>query len=153
MAWKRKVVGVLVLGFALGSAHPAAAERFEQTCTYFEAIAFNDKARAGYETFRMGLARDCRAALTMLQTSEPGREPEQARAYLAQLQVYRTTLLSMTMERFEQQRAGQEQARRAFGGRVMVRPVSQTGAFLIARSMGLVAAQKKWAVWTEARAK
>lgn len=139
-------------------ASPAAASPpYVQTCKYFEGVAFNDQVVSNRETFRMVLATDCRAALNTLLAAQSLQDARLAIDYLDQLHLYRATLLRMAMERFSQQRGRIIAGRKVAGwrpksGELVVRPVSRTGAFLIAKSMGLVAKQREWTVWREAQA-
>ncbi|MEO0911816.1 MAG: hypothetical protein AAFY59_02335 [Pseudomonadota bacterium] len=130
----------------------AAAAQYAQTCKYFEAVAFNDSAVSARETFRMVLAADCRAALRTLGTARTAEDAVLAADYLDQLQLYRDTLLDMAMERFQLRRRPGVPGPRTTAGEPVVRPVSRAGAFLIAKSMGLVAKQREWTVWREAQA-
>ncbi|QHQ34070.1 hypothetical protein [Algicella marina] len=144
----RNALIAMVLGM-LGLAAPAKAGSFEETCRYFDGVAFNDVAHHRVGTFRVVLAADCRAALAVMAVAPAGAHTEFAQDYLRQLQTYRATMLSIMMERFETQRS--RRVLQAHTDAPMVKPVSRAGAFLIAKSMGLVAKQREWTVWNEAR--
>ena len=130
----------------------AQAGDFDQTCTYFRNISFNDEHTRPDETFRLKLSRDCSRALSHYSRSQSGNAGfERAEEYLVQLHRYRRTLLDIASDRYVAARAGQDR-QRALTGHSVSRQVSRTGAYLIARSMGLIGAQRQWHEWLEANA-
>lgn len=144
---------VLIASVLLGLVGPsiASARDFERTCAYFSNVAFNDLHTRHEETFRVTLAKDCEAALDLYHVSRRGSDGRmRAEAYLVQLHHYRRTLIDMANARYD--------ARRPVGGvsldgsgRLVVRQVTRTGAYLIARSMGLIGTHREWRAWMEAR--
>ncbi|MHA3914628.1 hypothetical protein [Halovulum sp. GXIMD14793] len=142
---------VLLVSLVVGFAGPAAARDFQKTCDYFTNVAFNDLHTLKEETFRVALAKDCAAALDLYHTSRTGSDGwTRAETYLVTLQSYRQALMDMASARFEIARPTGGRTDGLYG-RLMVRQVSRTGAYLIARSMGLVGVQRDWRNWMAAQ--
>lgn len=135
----------------LGLSAPVAASDFEQTCRYFSNVAYNDLHTGRHESFRAGLARDCVAALTVYERSHgKGHSHDRSESYLVRLHQYRWAMLDIATARFDA--AGHRRSgARDLSGHHVVRQVSRTGAYLIARSMGLVGVQREWRAWMNAR--
>lgn len=130
----------------LGTA--AGAADYRATCNYFTGIAFNDRHTQDRATFREQLADDCAAALSQRDRAAPGTVRwVLADVYLARLEAYRWTMIGMASDRFRAART-----RPATEANGIARPVSRTGAYLIAREMGLVANQTRWRAWHQAMA-
>lgn len=132
---------------ALGAGVPAqAAPRdYQQTCLFFSNGAFKDRHRFGETTFRMKLAQDCVDAMVYLQTGSD-MEKDRAADYLDQLEDYRAVLVSMIVARAKTR--GRSDA--IWGPRTWqpaVYPVSRSGAYLIAREMGIIERQQDWNSW------
>ncbi len=138
---------LLILGLLLVPAS-AVAEDFRATCKFFTSVSFNDRHTADHVTFRMHLADDCVEALRIHDNAKQGSVAyEQSRDYLIALQTYRQTLVNMAADRFDARpisRPGFAQSR------PMTRPISQSGAFLIAKVMGLLDSGETWRAWREA---
>lgn len=136
---------LIALMLATGAmAAPVQAEEFDRTCKYFENIAYNDRFTQVGVTFRVKLADDCNDALVVWQDARPGSVQHVLSAnYLQKLEDYRWTMIDMAGERFRASRTGDA---------VALRPVTRTGAFLIARTMGITATQTRWREWRQAMA-
>lgn len=125
-------------------AGPAVATDFGRTCSYFENVAYNDRFTSDHQTFRMRLADDCADALAVWTGARPGSvRHAMSGNYLQRLEDYRWVMIGMARDRFRASRAGAS---------VELRPVSRTGAFLIARTMGVTETQVRWRDWRQAMA-
>ena len=127
----------------------AWADGYQSTCLYFTNQAFQDRHRGTAATFRMQLAQDCVDA-RLYARSENIEVKRRAEAYLDLLEAYRRTIAALMVERMR------NPAARASSGstRRYVRPaiaaVSWTGAYLIARDMGLIETHQNWTDWRRA---
>lgn len=127
-----------------GLAGPANATDFARTCSYFENVAYNDRFTRDHQTFRMRLADDCADALAVRTSARPGSvRHAMADNYLQRLEDYRWVMIGLAGDRFRASRAG---------AAVELRPISRTGAFLIARTMGVTETQVRWRDWRQAMA-
>jgi len=125
-------------------AGPADATDFARTCSYFENVAYNDRFTRDHQTFRMRLADDCADALAVRSNARPGSvRHAMSDNYLQRLENYRWVMIGMARDRFRASRTG---------AAVELRPVSRTGAFLIARTMGITETQVRWRDWRQAMA-
>lgn len=140
---------VLLSLWPLNSA--AWADSYQSTCQYFTNQAFQDRHQGTAATFRMQLAQDCVDA-RLYARSENIEVKRRAEAYLDLLEEYRRTIAALMIERMR------NPAARASSGstRRYVRPayaaVSWTGAYLIARDMGLIETHRNWTDWRRAHA-
>lgn len=151
--WRRRA-GLISIGLWIGlAASPALAGDYAKTCRYFDAIAFNDNALGKTGSFRAVLASDCHAARRAIREAAGTEGALLADRYLKTLTAYRAALLGIAQERFGKTPviAGPNTPRGTH--RYIARPVSRTGAYLIAKSMGLVAHQRAWATWQIASAR
>ncbi len=148
----RRLLSSISLALILGLSAPAYAESFEKTCTFFKNTAFRDSHTQGKITFRMTLAHHCHDALEIYFSSSPGTPQfERAEAYLIRLQHYNTTLRDMVVARFQRTVGADDDPVFDMMGRVVARPISEAGAYLIAQRMGLIAIQRDWDEWRSAR--
>ncbi|MHA3976604.1 hypothetical protein ACW9UR_02870 [Halovulum sp. GXIMD14794] len=142
MRHKAALTALVLATSALTTA--AQAGEFGKTCTYFENIAYNDRFTQDHVTFRMKLADDCQDALSIWEGARPGSvQHAMSGNYLQRLEDYRWTMIEMARERFRASRVGDSHA---------MGPVTRTGAFLIARTMGITATQTRWRDWRQAMA-
>lgn len=125
------------------------ADLYDETCTYFSNAAFRDRRIQGATTFRMQLAQDCVDAMLYARAADPS---VRARAidYLQDLEAYRGLLIAMIMRRARDR--GQGEAWEQLSWRPAVSPVSEAGAYLIARDLGLVDTHRDWTDWRRAAA-
>lgn len=124
------------------------AQDYSATCRYFSNVAFKDSRVAPDETFRMQLSQDCAEALGRLGARDTARRA-QAALYLDLLQAYRATLTDLLLSRLGSHERTEEGHRVNRYVRPVVTPVSRSGAYLIARRMGVVAAHRDWAARRE----
>ena len=122
-----------------------AQSDYTRTCKYFVGISYNDRHTKAAPTFRVRLADDCGQALAQRAAARPGTvEYVLADHYLTRLEDYRQVLIDMARARFRVARS------ETTGNRF--RPVSETGAYLIARTMGLFENQDRWRARQQAMA-
>ncbi|MEM9812006.1 MAG: hypothetical protein AAF913_05000 [Pseudomonadota bacterium] len=132
----------------LATLAPAQADDGAGLCRYYSNMAFNDRMRAGETTFRMDLARDCGEALRHAQSADP-QVRARAQQYLAALAAYRGAMVTLLVTRAEERSRDPGINRHV---KPVVRPVSRTGAYLIARHIGLVRQRQDWVAWRRSAA-
>lgn len=143
--WK---FGVLTAGVVavLTITSMAWADGFQATCRYFSNQAFQDRHTATDTTFPMQLAQDCVDARIYARSNNP-QVKIRAEAYLEQLDAYRTVVSGLLLE------AERPRDPRILSDRLhpsaspSLAPVSSTGAYLIARHMGLIRTHRDWTMF------
>ena len=139
------VAGQLVAP-GLARAEPDAAARgtFAKACMHYVNRAYF-KPRGSQPEFVVTIADSCRAAQRSLDRGDPG-ERAAAAAFLEAVVRLRDTVIDMNMTRvFGDSYTPFTRIRYATGARSEpVRHVSMFGEYLIAHSMGLIAAYKAW---------
>ncbi|MDJ1009182.1 MAG: hypothetical protein QNJ13_15310 [Paracoccaceae bacterium] len=144
-----KWVAALVFGALLTVSPAVSAESYSDTCQYFTAQAFKDRRAHRGTTLPMNLAQDCVDAQIYARSDDAGVRAR-AEAYLAQLETYREVMVAMLVARARARTPGEPSLRRHV--RPAVRPVSEAGAYLIARQMGLVDTHESWTAWRQSLA-
>ncbi len=148
---RQAVTGILIGGlFALGGDWPGAVVGAEERAGYAAACnTYDNRARFRPRTppveFVVMMAEGCRAALLSLETGSP-LERRRAAAYLARLEAFRDVVVQIALDRTYG--AGADPFSRPKEAGARIRPlgaVSETGEFLIAHRMGLLAAFRSWA--------
>ena len=145
------LAGVLatVLGHApIAHASPSHRE-YADTCRFYSNLAFQDRRLGRETTFRMQLAQDCVDAIVYAQSRDADVRAR-ALSYLVDLERFRATQISLMAARAEA--LGQGEAWEEFAWRPAVHPVSRTGAYLIAREMGLIETHVDWTAWRRSAA-
>ncbi|MEM9430229.1 MAG: hypothetical protein AAGA32_12115 [Pseudomonadota bacterium] len=137
------------LGFCiLAALTPARADDEASLCRYYSNMAFNDRMTAGVTTFRMDLAQDCGEALLHAQSAD-AQVRRRAQQYLDALAAYRGAMVTLLVTRAEERSRDPGINRHV---KPVVRPVSRTGAYLIARHIGLVRQRQNWVAWRRSAA-
>lgn len=139
---------VLLAGALAASSIQASAETrdWQDTCRFFSNAAFKDRHVWGETTFRMELAQDCVDAMVYAQSANPVVR-DRAETYLSQLQAYREVMVAILVDR-ARTRPGERNDDWGYQKwRPAVYPISRTGAYLIARDMGVVETHQDWTTW------
>lgn len=141
-------------GLMFGTAPTAQAASLAEhraTCVFFANAAFNDRRTQKTRTFRETLAEDCADALALLHASpEESATARRAAAYLTVLEAYRQEILAIALSGYRAGRRNRATRSHDLGGRTVIRSVSEAGAYLIARSMGVLGRQRDWYAWRAA---
>lgn len=137
-------VSALIVGALLLLAAPAEARDFSGTCQYFAGQAFKDRRTGQGTTLPMELAQDCVDALIYARSDDAATRGR-ALEYLAELQGYREVMVGMMVSRARERNADRAGLSRHM--RPAVWPVSDAGAYLIARRMGLLETHADWTAW------
>lgn len=150
----RRVIQLLLICAALvptGATASNAVLAYSDTCRFFSNAAFQDRHVLGEVTFRMELAQDCIDALVYLQSTDP-EERDRADDYLSQLEAYRQVIVGIIVARAQARPPEAEDHPGYQLWRPAVHPVSRSGAYLIAREMGVVNTHQVWTNWRRAAA-
>lgn len=126
----------LVLGFVLSSSLAMAKspeDDLTDTCSYFENRAFGE-ATSDWNTWLLMLSESCHEALRGAEV--PGPDANKDLEYLERLSELRTTVIRMNIARFRDRQAQQSQR--------ILRTVTPSGEYLIAKQMGVIAAYRSW---------
>jgi len=142
-------LSIVISAFFLMSAPSARAGDFIRVCTYYSNSSFADRHLGRTEALSVRLAQGCHDALRTFQRARAGTEAhDQAEDYLVRLTSYRRLLLDMAGDRFRQ--GGGADRPGLPRNRSVVRPVSTSGAYLIAKVTGLLDSHSAWTAWHEA---
>lgn len=107
---------------------------FENTCAYFENRAFGIKGTERM-TWLSLLSDSCAEALEAVDQTPPFAAQAHV-DYLTRLSELRTTIIEMNVSRFRERRARQ--------ARGIMRTVTPSGEYLIAKQIGVMTAYQTW---------